>query len=326
MGYSRLSHWEREEVSRELAGGSSFRAIGRKLNRHASTISRETRRISGIENYRAWMASRMARRKASHRRLGKRKLCHGPLFERVQEKLRLFWSPQQIARFLKVNYSEVEMNISAESIYTYIYVLPRGALRKDLTQCLRRAHKKRRVKGQPRRTGPSLKDMISIEERPASVADRSVPGHWEGDIIIGGAREQTALGTLVERTTRSLILFPLKNKTAAEFRKAITREVKKLPEQMRLSLTYDQGKEMAEHKLFTKNTKMKVYFAHPQSPWERGTNENTNGLLRQFFPKGINFKKISRARIKHVQDLMNGRPRATLNWKTPYEAMQELLR
>jgi IS30 family transposase len=152
-----------------------------------------------------------------------------------------------------------------------------------------------------------------------------VPGHWEGDLIIGDAKKQTALGTLVERTTRAVILVPLKNKTAEEVRKSFAREVKKLPKQMRLSLTYDQGREMAQHKLFTKETKMQVYFAHPRSPWERGTNENTNGLIRQFFPKNTNFKNVSRAQIKHAQHLLNGRPRKTLNWKTPYEAMQLLL-
>jgi IS30 family transposase len=170
-----------------------------------------------------------------------------------------------------------------------------------------------------------LADMLSIEERPKEVSNRTVPGHWEGDLIIGDAKKQTALGTLVERTTRAVILVPLKNKTAEEVRKSFAREVKKLPKQMRLSLTYDQEREMAQHKLFTKETKMQVYFAHPRSPWERGTNENTNGLIRQFFPKNTNFKNVSRAQIKHAQHLLNGRPRKTLNWKTPYEAMQLLL-
>ena len=167
---------------------------------------------------------------------------------------------------------------------------------------------------------------MSIDERPAEVDSRLIPGHWEGDLIIGGAKEQTALGTLVERTTRTVILVPLKNKTSEEVRKAFAKEVKKLPQQMRLSLTYDQGREMAQHKLFTKETKMKVYFAHPRSPWERGTNENTNGLIRQFFPKGTNFNNVTRQEIKRAQRLLNERPRKTLGWKTPYEAMQLVLR
>jgi IS30 family transposase len=168
--------------------------------------------------------------------------------------------------------------------------------------------------------------MLSIEERPKEVANRSIPGHWEGDILIGGRKKQSALGTLVERTTRTVILVPLKNKKAEEVRKAFAKEVKKLPSQMRLTLTYDQGREMAQHKLFTKETKMKVYFAHPNSPWERGTNENTNGLIRQFFPKGTDFTKVPRKEIKHVQHLLNGRPRKTLDWATPYEAIETLLR
>jgi IS30 family transposase len=167
--------------------------------------------------------------------------------------------------------------------------------------------------------------MISIEERPADVADRSVPGHWEGDLIIGDRRRQSALGTLVERTTRSVILVPVKNKTAQEVRRCFAREAKKIPQHMRLSLTYDQGRKMAQHKLFTKKTKMQVYFAHPRSPWERGTNENTNALIRQFFPKGTDFSQISRREIKRAQHLLNGRPRKTLGYRTPYEAFQELL-
>jgi len=167
--------------------------------------------------------------------------------------------------------------------------------------------------------------MISIEERPEAVADRIVPGHWEGDLIVGKNR-QSYLGTLVERTTRSTILVPLPNKQASEVRKAFARTVKRLPKHLRLSLTYDQGWEMAEHKLFTKDTRVNVYFAHPASPWERGTNENTNGLIRQFFPKGTDFTKVSRYRIKRAQHLLNGRPRKTLDWRTPYEAFSELLR
>lgn len=167
--------------------------------------------------------------------------------------------------------------------------------------------------------------MISIEERPQEVADRTIPGHWEGDLLIGKNR-QSALGSLVEHTTRTTILVPLKSRTAETVRKAFAKEAKKLPAQLRLSMTYDQGREMAEHKLFTNDTQMQVYFAHPASPWERGTNENTNGLVRQFFPKGTDFSKISRQAVKHVQHLLNGRPRKVLNWATPYEAFNQLLR
>lgn len=328
MGYTRLTLLEREEISRYLASGVTYREIARKLNRNVSTISREVGRYTRPRTkYRAIASHKQAFRKASSRNFGNYKLLRNvELFELVITKLQLFWSPDQIAKFLKRQYQDPKMHISPESIYTYIFILPRGELREQLTQHLRHGHKRRRKRGVVHSGGSwQVEDMISIEERPAEVADRSIPGHWEGDIIIGGAKEQTALGTLVERTTRALILVPLKNKSAEEVRKAFAKELKKLPQELRLTLTYDQGREMAQHKLFTKETQMQVYFAHPRSPWERGTNENTNGLLRQFFPKNTNFKNLTRKEIKKVQDLMNGRPRKTLDYKTPYEAFQQLL-
>ena len=216
------------------------------------------------------------------------------------------------------------MQISHEAIYKYLYVLPRGQLKKELLHCLRQEHKYRRKRGKKSKESTrKLDDMLSIEERPDEVADRTVPGHWEGDILIGKNR-QSAMGSLVERSTRTTILVPLQSKKAAEVRKAFAKEALQLPEQMRLTLTYDQGREMAEHKKFTKDTKIKVYFAHPASPWERGTNENTNGLIRQFFPKGTDFSKIPLKEIKHAQDLLNGRPRKVLDWETPYEAFEKL--
>jgi len=168
--------------------------------------------------------------------------------------------------------------------------------------------------------------MVSIEERPVAVADRSIPGHWEGDLILG-ARHQSALGTLVERTTRTVLLVRLRGQgqDAQTVRKAFARKLRTVPKQMKLSLTYDRGKEMAEHRLFTRDTEMKVYFAHPQSPWEHGTNENTNGLIRQYFPKGTDFNQVSAYQIQKAQDRLNGRPRKVLNWKTPFEAFSELL-
>jgi len=327
--FCRLSFEEREEISRLLETNRSIRKIAGILDRSPSTISREVNRFSkGTKCYRALSGQRIAIRQASSRRFGKRKLFKNNQLSRVvRAKLKLFWSPEQIAQYLKKQYENSDMQVSPESIYTYIYVLPRGQLRKELTQCLRREHKKRRKQGISHKGQTSdLEDMISIEERPEEVAHRSVPGHWEGDLIIGGASIQSALGTLVERTTRSVILIPLKSKKAVDVRKAFAKEIKKLPVQMRLTLTYDQGREMAQHKLFTKETQMQVYFAHPQSPWERGTNENTNGLIRQFFPKNTNFNQVSRKEIKRVQHLLNGRPRKTLGYATPYEAMQKLLR
>lgn len=327
--YKRLSFEEREEISRLIEVGLSLRFIATSIKRNVSTISREVARFNkGTSEYRAIAAQKKAIRKASKRRFEKRKLTLNLALQKVvREKLNLYWSPEQIAIFLKKNYQSKDMHISVDSIYTYIYILPRGELREELSRCLRQQHKKRRTQGHSQAGQTSnLEDMLSIEERPAEVEDRIIPGHWEGDLIIGDGRKQTALGTIVERTTRTVILVPLKNKSALEVRKEFAKELKKLPKQMRLTLTYDQGREMAQHKLFTKETKMQVYFAHPKSPWERGTNENTNGLIRQFFPKGTDFTKVTRKEIKRVQDLLNGRPRKTLDYRTPFEVMNELLR
>jgi IS30 family transposase len=195
------------------------------------------------------------------------------------------WSPEQIAHGLLQRYPEdPTMRISHEAIYTYLYVLPRGAFKRELARYLRRRHRFRRPR-KVRLSSRPVQDIISIDERPAEVADRTVPGHWEGDLLVGHANA-SALGTLVERTTRFTLLVPLQAKDATAVRRAFAHEVRTLPAQLRRSLTYDQGQEMREHRLFTKQTKMRVYFAHPQCPWERGTNENTNGLLRQFFPAG----------------------------------------
>jgi len=240
--------------------------------------------------------------------------------------LALRWSPEQIAQSLNKEYpGEQVMRISHEAIYTYLYVLPRGELKKRLLALLRRERKRRHKRSKEGKAERKLEDMLSIEERPAEVAARTVPGHWEGDLLIGRNR-QSALGSLVERTTRFTILVSLRNRTAEEVRKAFAREMKSLPAQLKRSLTYDQGREMAEHKLFTRETRIQVYFAHPASPWERGTNENTNGLIRQFFPKGTDFNTVSRKEIKKVQDMLNGRPRKTLNWEKPCEAYQHVLR
>ncbi len=327
--YKRLRVEDREEISRLLLAGSSFRSISKDLGRSPSTISREVGRIrKGRAAYRAVSGERHSARRASSRRCGKRKLVlNKTLLKIVRLKLGLAWSPHQIAKYLKANYEDVNMHVSAESIYTYIYVFLRKPLRKEFTDQLRRQHKKRRVRGRSAKGQTSnLREMVSIDERPAEVHERLIPGHWEGDLMIGGGRTQTAMGTLVERRTRYAILVPLKNKSAEEVRKEFAKEVKKLPRALRLSLTYDQGREMAQHQLFTKETKMKVYFAHPKSPWERGTNENTNGLIRQFFPKGTDFKKVTRKEMKKVQKMLNERPRQTLGFRTPYEMMQELLR
>ena len=220
------------------------------------------------------------------------------------------------------------MRISHEAIYQYIYVLPRGELKRTLIKALRQERKYRRKKqrhGNVDETRGKIADMLSIEERPKEVADRTVPGHWEGDVIMGKYK-RTALGTLVERTTRKTILIPLGDEKDTErVRRAYVKELRALPKEMVKTLTHDQGKEMSGHKQFTIDTGIQVYFAHPGSPWERGTNENTNGLIRQYFPKGTDFSKISVREIKRVERELNDRPRKVLRWKKPDEVFNQLV-
>lgn len=216
------------------------------------------------------------------------------------------------------------MRISHEAIYPYLYALPPGAFKRALARYLRRRHRFRRPR-KVRLSSRPVQDIVSIDARPAEVAARTVPGHWEGDLLVGHANA-SALGTRVERTTRFTRLVPLTAKDATAVRRAFAREVRALPAPLRRSLTYDQGQEMREHRLFTQQTKMQGYFAHPQCPWERGTNETTNGLLRQFFPAGPQFTRISRREIKRVQTMLNDRPRKVLNWQSPAHAFHHLLR
>lgn len=315
---------------KKSAGNSlkcSFRHIAKTLGRNVSTISREVG-AGGCDQYtyRAEKAQNRAIRNSRKRRGGKYAIDDNVRLKRyIYRKLRLKWSPAQIAETLEMDYpTDTTMKISPESIYTYLYVLPRGALKKELLACLRqnRKHRHKQRRGVDARR--KLEDMIGIEERPKEVEDRIVPGHWEGDLIIG-KNNRSALGTLVERTTRTTILIPIKNREAETVAKAFAKEVKKLPQQMKLTMTYDQGREMASHKLFTSITGVRVYFAHPRSPWERGTNENTNGLIRQYFPKGTEFNKVSRYEVKRAQHQLNGRPRKTLGYHTPYEVFNQLI-
>jgi transposase, IS30 family len=328
INYKRLSDIEREEISRMLSQKYSLNDIAKVLGRYTSTISREVNR-GGCNKYtyRAAKAQNRARRNATKRKAGKYRLNDNPeLWKYIRQKLKKKkWSPRQIAEELEIDYPrDMTMRIAPETIYSYIYVLPRGTLKKELTASLRRNHKRRYKQSREVKIERKLEDMLSIEERPKEVEDRIIPGHWEGDLIVG-RYNQSALGTLVERTTRTTILIPIKDRKAETVAKAFAKEVKKLPQQMKLSMTYDQGREMAQHKLFTNITGVKVYFAHPRSPWERGTNENTNGLIRQFFPKGTDFNKVTRYEIKKVQDLLNGRPRQTLGFKKPYQVFNKLM-
>jgi transposase, IS30 family len=328
--YRRLSLEDREEISRGLSAGKSFGEIARILKRHRSTVFREVNQ-AGMNRwkYRAARSQKRSLRYARRRRAGQYKLLSNQkLWKVVLNLLKKCWSPEQIVnRILKEYPFDEAMRISHEAIYSYIYVLPKGQLKKELILCLRRKRKRRRPRAYKRQAFSSGKppDMVLIDERPKNIEARLIPGHWEGDIIYGQNR-QSMLGTLVERKTRFLMLVKLRNKRSKEVRKAFARKVKRLPEQLRRTLTYDQGAEMAEHRLFTKDTRMKVFFAHPQSPWERGTNENTNGLVRQFFPKGMDLNKVSWQTIRQAEYLLNDRPRKVLNWDKPCEAFAKVLR
>ena len=325
--YRRLKFVEREDISREVAKGKSLREVAHILRRSPSTITREINRsVVDRKFYRAFFAQGRSN-KILHQRHKNRKLDNNPALRKVV----LFylakkWSPEQIAKRLVMLYpDDMTMRVSHETIYSYLYVLPRGELKREIASCLRRGHENRYKNNRSRRKTGAIQDYLSIEERPKEVADRIVPGHWEGDMLMGG-RHASAIGTLVERTTRMTFLVKLENKYARNVRKAFAEEFRLLPKGLKKTLTYDQGHEMAEHKLFTKETDITVYFAHPSSPWERGTNENTNGLLRQYFPKGTDLSQFTKVQLKKVQDELNDRPRKALEWHTPHEKFSELLR
>jgi len=326
--YRRLSPTEREEVSRGLAQGARLSAIARRLGRAPSTIAREVRHNSGKSGYRAFSAGNRANVRASSRNQGKSRLTRdNRLRGYVMEKLRKRWSPREIVKRLAVEYPDDRtMRLSHETIYRYIYVLPRGSLKTTLVKALRqaRAYRRKRKGRNHQETRGKIVAMLSIDARPPGVANRAMPGHWEGDLILG-KHQRTALGTLVERTTRYTLLVPLKAKDATSVRNAYAKALRSLPREITKTLTYDQGKEMSEHKQFTIDTGITIYFAHPGSPWERGTNENTNGLLRQYFPKGTEFNKVSTREIKRVQRELNDRPRAVLQWQKPTEVINHLV-
>ena len=324
--YTRLTFVEREEISRQLASEISIRHISNTLNRSPSTILREINRY-GINKkcYRAIPAQQRSN-KMRHKPSANRKLDKNPrLRDFVSYHLiKKRWTPEQVAKRLEILYpNDMTMRISHESIYSYLYVWPRSTLKKEIIACLRRHHKNRRARKPRRKTCP-IQDYLSIEERPAEVADRIIPGHWEGDLVMGHMNK-SAIGTLVERTTRLTLLVKLTDKDAETVRKTFAKEFRHLPKGLKKTLTYDQGQEMVQHKLFTKETDITVYFAHPHSPWERGTNENTNALVRQFFPKGTDFNKVSKGQLKKVQALLNDRPRKVHDFYTPNEVFYKLL-
>jgi IS30 family transposase len=320
----RLSLSEREEISRGLAADESLRAIAQRLGRAASTVSREVAGNGGQQRYRAAVAHRASRHRAQRPKPAKL-ATHQRLQTVVEEKLELWWSPRQISRWLVEAYPlDEEMRVSHETIYQSLFIQGKGALRKELWRCLRTGRATRRPQGRPKSTKGQIRDMVMISQRPPEVEDRAVPGHWEGDLLMG--KRQTAIGTLVERWSRYVMLFALPDGNSAEaVRVALSATVQRLPEHLWESLTWDQGKEMAQHVQFSVDTGVEVFFCDPNSPWQRGTNENTNGLLRQYFPKGTDMSKLTQDDLDQAAYSLNTRPRQTLNWMTPSDKLAEAL-
>ena len=322
----RLSMAEREEISRGLVAGESLRSIARRLNRSPSTVSREVGRHGGPRGYRAVAADRRAVRSMRRPKVCKLASNHR-LRAVVEDKLELDWSPQQISGWLVVEFAEdLEMRVSHETIYLSLFVQARGALRKELAHHLRTRRSTRRPRGHSKMNGQGqLRGPVHISERPAEADDRAVPGHWEGDLLMG--KGMHAMATLVERATRFVMLVELPNGHGADVvADALAAKITELPHQLRRSLTWDHGKEMAEHARFSVATGVPVFFCDPRSPWQRGTNENTNGLLRQYFPKRSEIRHFTQADLDAVAAQLNGRPRQTLGWKTPSQALDEALR
>ncbi|WP_246354701.1 IS30 family transposase [Nocardioides ungokensis] len=322
----RLSLLEREEISRGLAAGWSLRTIAAGLGRAPSTVSREVGGHGGRSRYRAARADEQAWARA--RRPQTCKLASRPLLrDIVAEKLRQRWSPQQIAGWLKATYpDEPEMQVSHETIYRTLFIQSRGALRKELTAYLRTKRVLRRSAGIRLPDGRGGRPgILNISERPAEAEDRAVPGHWEGDLVFG--KGMTPVATLVERSTRFVMLVALPNGHKADLvADALAAKITNLPAALTRTLTWDQGHEMSEHAKFTQATGVEVYFCDPKSPWQRGSNENTNGLLRQYLPRTLDFRTLTQADFDAIADELNGRPRQTLGFKTPSQALAEVLR
>jgi IS30 family transposase len=315
---------EREDIFRGIAVGRSIRQIAQGLGRAPSTVSREIRRNGGSQAYRANRADRCAWERAL-RPKSCRLTLHRELRWCVAQKLALQWSPQQISGWLKQEFpTDRDMQISHEAIYRSLFIQTRGVLKKELTAHLRTARRMRRPKSHNAKSGQGrILDMVSIRERPAEVEDRAVPGHWEGDLFSGASN--THIATLVERHSRFAMLLKVPSKDTVTVTAALGKHLCKLPEQLRRSLTWDRGKEMADHKSFTIATNVQVYFCDPRSPWQRGSNENTNGLLRQYFPKGTDLSRFSQAHLNKIALRLNQRPRKTLGFECPADRLQAVL-
>ncbi len=317
-----LTAGEREEISRGIVAGASTRAMARTLGRAPSTISREIQRNAGRLEYRAARADAQAWQRAVRPKRCVLAQCPA-LRAVVAEKLTVFWSPRQIAGWLVMTYpDDSTMRISHETLYKSLYIQARGVLKKQLIAHLRRRHRTRRRQNAPElsRHPMRIPDLVSIRERPAEVEDRAIPGHWEGDLLAGARHSH--IGTLVERKSRYVHLVHVDGKKdTVSVINALIREAPRVPGQLMKSLTWDRGNEMAQHKRFTVATDVAVYFCDPQSPWQRGSNENTNGLLRQYFPHGTNLKDITQDELDAVARQLNERPRETLGFRTPAEQL-----
>ena len=319
----RLQDHEREKIAVGLGRGESLTSIAKELGRSPSTVTREVAANGGRQHYRAFDAHQRARRCA--RRPKAAKLEHGPLVEQVTTWLEELWSPKEISgRLTREHPNDPDMHVSHETIYQSLYVQGRGELRRELARCLRSGRTQRKHQGHVETRG-RIKDMVMISERPAEVEDRAVPGHWEGDLVMG-AGGRSAVGTLVERSTRYLLLLHLPDgKGAVHVEAAMKAAIATLPRELAKTITWDQGKEMARHAEFSVATGIPVYFCDPHSPWQRGSNENTNGLLRQYLPKGTDLSKQSAEDLERIQRSLNGRPRETLHFMTPSEKLAELV-
>ena len=310
-----LSLREREEISRQLVSGVSLRTMARQLRRAPSTISREIRRHGGATQYRAAAADTRAWDRARRPKL-RRLLAQARLRGVVFAKLRADWSPEQIAAWLCLMYpDDPTMRVSHETIYRTLYVQARGTLKQELLHHLRRQKLIRRRRPLAGRGQAQILGAVSIADRPPTVEDRAVPGHWEGDLLAGGNRSHIA--TLVERQSRYVMLVRLGGRDSQRVVRALIRQVRRLPQHLLRSLTWDRGSEMAQHRQFSIATDAAVYFCDPRSPWQRGSNENTNGLLRQYFPKGMDLHALTQRQLDAVAQKLNTRPRQTLAWKTP---------
>jgi transposase, IS30 family len=337
LGERYLSVAEREEISRGLHADQSYRQIARTLGREPSTVSREVAKNGGRSGYRAYRAEAAARERARRPKVAKLASSSGgadtsgtsgtsELRDHVQARLLDEWSPAQISATLVTEFPDrPEMRVSHETIYQSLYVQGRGALRRELTQCLRTGRALRRPRKQAQTRRPRIPNLVQISQRPAEAEDRAVPGHWEGDLIIGKGN-RSAIGTLVERSTRFVMLLHLPDgHDAIQVRDAMIDTIHTLPTQLRRSLTWDRGNEMARHTDITLATDLAIYFCDPHSPWQRGSNENTNGLLRQYFPKGTNLHQHSADHLATIAAKLNSRPRKTLNWLTPQEKLTMIL-